>query len=99
MKSASQKQEKHGDGGTFVAEETRDAIEELVDIADLNGTDTVFVSSESSLGKEFMMGFKGIGALLRYKRLPLLALLQTFFKATQQVYLTDFRCLFGGESF
>lgn len=31
------------------------------------GADTVFVSSESSLGKEFPMGFSGIRAFLRYR--------------------------------
>jgi peptide chain release factor subunit 1 len=55
------------DGGTLTAIEDNDAIEELIDRADKIGAETVFVSSESSLGKEFLMGFGGIGALLRYK--------------------------------
>lgn len=46
--------------------ETKDAIEDLIDMADKNGVETIFVSSESPLGKEFM-GFQGIAALLRYK--------------------------------
>jgi peptide chain release factor subunit 1 len=58
---------KHNDGGTLVVIEEKDAIGELIDFADKNGADTVFVSSESSYGKEFLMGFKGIGALLRYR--------------------------------
>ncbi|MCL5238939.1 MAG: peptide chain release factor aRF-1 [Candidatus Marsarchaeota archaeon] len=61
------RQAKHDDGGTLSVVEEHDAIEELIDLADGNGAETVFVSSESSLGKEFIMGFKGIGALLRYK--------------------------------
>ena len=47
--------------------ETKDAIEDLIDMADKNGVETIFVSSESPLGKEFIMGFQGIAALLRYK--------------------------------
>ncbi len=58
---------KHDDGGVLVVAEVKDAIEELIGLADKNGADTVFVSSESSYGREFLMGFKGIGALLRYR--------------------------------
>lgn len=58
---------RHDDGGTLSVVEKKDAVEELIEMADKNGTEVVFVSSESSLGKEFIMGFKGIGALLRYK--------------------------------
>ncbi|MEM3201857.1 MAG: peptide chain release factor aRF-1 [Candidatus Micrarchaeaceae archaeon] len=47
--------------------DVKDAVEELLDIADKNGTQTIFVSSESSYGKEFLIGFGGIGALLIYK--------------------------------
>ncbi len=68
LEVGNQRQSKHEeDGGTLSVVEARDAIEELIDMADGNGTETVFVSSESSLGKEFIMGFKGVGALLRYK--------------------------------
>lgn len=55
------------DGGTLEIAGDKDMIEELIGYADKNGADTVFVSSESSYGKEFLMGFKGIGAILRYK--------------------------------
>ncbi|MGC8710581.1 MAG: peptide chain release factor aRF-1 [Candidatus Micrarchaeia archaeon] len=58
---------KHECGGSLSIEYENDAIEELIGIADANGIETVFVSSESSYGKEFLMGFSGIGALLRYK--------------------------------
>ncbi|MDE1861021.1 MAG: peptide chain release factor aRF-1 [Candidatus Micrarchaeota archaeon] len=58
---------KHDDGGTLEVVEADDAIEELIETADEHGVDTAFVSSESSYGKEFLMGFKGIGGLLRYK--------------------------------
>ena len=58
---------KHEDGGSLAIVEEHDALDELIGMADKIGADTVFVSSESSLGKEFLMGFSGIGALLRYK--------------------------------
>ncbi len=57
----------HDDGGTLSVVGDKDAIEYLLDLADANGTEVVFVSEDSSLGKEFMMGFQGVGALLRYK--------------------------------
>lgn len=63
----SSREQKHSDGGTLVIVEEKDAIEDLIGMADKNGAETVFVSSESSYGKEFLMGFKGIGALLRYR--------------------------------
>ncbi|MDE1850589.1 MAG: peptide chain release factor aRF-1 [Candidatus Micrarchaeota archaeon] len=47
--------------------EQRDAIEEIIKMADENGVEIQFVSSESSFGKQFLMGFQGVGALLRYK--------------------------------
>ncbi len=62
-----ERQAKHEDGGSLSVLETKDAIEDLIDMADRNGVETIFVSSESPLGKEFIMGFQGIAALLRYK--------------------------------
>ncbi|MGC8547519.1 MAG: peptide chain release factor aRF-1 [Candidatus Micrarchaeia archaeon] len=56
-----------GCGGVYETVSIKDGIEELIGIADRNGADTLFVSDESSYGKEFLMGFGGIGALLRYK--------------------------------
>ncbi len=44
-----------------------DALEVLIDLADKSGVDVKFVSSESSYGKQFLMGFTGVGAILRYK--------------------------------
>ncbi len=67
LEYGAERQEKHEDGGTLEITEDSDAVGELVDIADKNGVETVFVSAESPYGKEFLMGFKGIGALLRYK--------------------------------
>lgn len=47
--------------------EQRDAVEELIKKAEEGGVTVEFVSGESSFGKQFLMGFSGIGAILRYK--------------------------------
>ncbi len=54
-------------GGVYSTVSTKDALEELIELADKTGAETVFVSSESSYGKEFLIGFGGIGAILRHK--------------------------------
>ena len=61
------RQQKHDDNGNLEVVSEADVIGELIDMADKNGVETVFVSSESSYGKEFLLGFGGVGALLRYK--------------------------------
>jgi peptide chain release factor subunit 1 len=61
------REQKHSCGGNLVIINTRDIIEELIDLAENSGAEISLVSDESSYGKEFLMGFKGIGALLRYK--------------------------------
>jgi len=61
------RQTKHDDGGGLSVIEAKDAIEGLLDLADKSGVETFFVSSDSPPGKEFLMGFHGIAALLRYK--------------------------------
>ncbi len=55
------------DGGNLEMAEERDVISDLLDVADKKGVNVEFVSSESSYGKEFLMGFNGIGAILRYR--------------------------------
>jgi peptide chain release factor subunit 1 len=67
LEKGDERQTRHEDGGTLSVIEAKDAIEELIDFADRDGIETIFVSSESPLGKEFLMGFQGIAALLRYK--------------------------------
>ena len=61
------RQEKHDCGGSLEVVESKDMLEELVELAEASNTEIVFVSNESSYGKEFTMGYAGIGALLRYK--------------------------------
>ena len=67
VENGTKRQTRHECGGTLSVIEIRDVGEELVEYADMHGTEVEFVSAESSYGKEFLMGFKGIGALLRYK--------------------------------
>lgn len=61
------RQTKHSCGGNLAMTQAVDVGEELVDLAESKGINVQFVSSESSYGKEFLMGFRGMGALLRYK--------------------------------
>ncbi|MFI5412936.1 MAG: peptide chain release factor 1, partial [Candidatus Micrarchaeales archaeon] len=58
---------KHEDGGTLEIVKQTDAVEELLDIADKNNVDIVFVSDDSQYGKELLLGFGGIAAILKYK--------------------------------
>ncbi len=64
----SERMKKHEeDSGNIEVVKEVDAVGELIDMADKSGVETVFVSSESSYGKEFLLGFAGLGAILRYK--------------------------------
>lgn len=67
LEAGGNREVKHDDGGSLEVVEASDAIEGLIETAEESGVDVIFVSSESSYGKEFLMGFKGIGAILRYK--------------------------------
>lgn len=59
---------KHEDGGTLEVVSQKDAIEELIEIADKKNIDVVFVSTDSQHGNELLLGFQGIAAMLKYKR-------------------------------
>lgn len=48
-------------------EETKDAIQELCELADQTGADVEFISNETEEGQQFENAFKGIGALLRFQ--------------------------------
>jgi len=61
------REQKHDCGSNLAIDKVADAAEELIEIAESLSIPTVFVSSDSSYGKEFLMGYKGLGALLRYK--------------------------------
>ena len=59
--------EKHSDGGTWEIVKQVDAVEELLDKADELNIEVVSINDESQYGKELLLGFGGIAALLRYK--------------------------------
>ncbi|MGC8572002.1 MAG: peptide chain release factor aRF-1 [Candidatus Micrarchaeia archaeon] len=61
------RQTKHSCGGSLEILSQNDAIEELVEKADDLGVETIFIDEDSQYGKELVMGFGGIAALLRYK--------------------------------
>ncbi len=67
LESNGERQTKHECGGNLTVVSVTDAAEELIDLAENAGIEIAFVSGDSSYGKEFLMGFKGIGAILRYK--------------------------------
>ena len=62
------RQERHECGGKLEAVEARDVISGLVEKAEEQGIEVYFLSDDSSYGKQLLMGFRGIAALLRYKR-------------------------------
>ena len=61
------REEKHTCGGVLEVVSGTDVLEELIEQAESLGVEVVFVTSESSYGKEFTMGYSGLGAILRYK--------------------------------
>jgi peptide chain release factor 1, archaeal and eukaryotic forms len=58
-------EEKHDCGGYLQIVESVDVVEELVEMADKGGVGIHFISSEGEYGKELLLGFGGIAALLR----------------------------------
>ena len=67
IETGEERQQKHECGANLTIVKTEDVAEELIDLAEGMSVSIFFVSNDSSYGKEFLMGFKGIGALLRYK--------------------------------
>ncbi len=67
IEEGNNRQTKHNDGGNLDIIKQTDAVEELLDMADQLGIETVFVSDESQYGKELLLGFGGIAAMLKYK--------------------------------
>jgi peptide chain release factor subunit 1 len=61
------RRDKHECGGKLDQIGVKDAVDELIEEADRQGVETVFVSAESQYGKEFHEGFGGIGAMLRHR--------------------------------
>ncbi|MGC8651658.1 MAG: peptide chain release factor aRF-1 [Candidatus Micrarchaeia archaeon] len=61
------RQQKHSCGGSLTITKEDDPIRELIDKADKDGIEVVFVSTDSQYGNELLLGFQGIGAMLKYK--------------------------------
>lgn len=59
---------KHEDGGAFEIVSQKDAIEDLIDMADKKNIDVVFVSTNNQYGNQLLLGFQGVAAMLKYKR-------------------------------
>ncbi len=56
------------DGGTLEIVSQKDAVEELIDMADKKGLETLFISVTTQYGNELLLGFQGIAAMLKYKK-------------------------------
>jgi len=67
LEEGNSRQQKHDDGGTLEMVSQKDAIEDLIEMADNSGVDVAFVSDDSQYGRQLLLGFKGIAAMLRYK--------------------------------
>ncbi|HUC38808.1 MAG TPA: peptide chain release factor aRF-1 [Candidatus Acidoferrum sp.] len=61
------RQSRHTEGGTLQIIKESDAIEELISLADNMGIEVAFVSANSQYGKELLLGFGGVAAMLKYK--------------------------------
>ncbi len=61
------RQVRHTEGGTLEVISQKDAVEDIIDIADSSGIDVAFISSNGQYGKELLLGFGGIAAMLKYK--------------------------------
>jgi peptide chain release factor subunit 1 len=59
--------DKHEDGGIWEKMKQVDAVEELLDMADAMNVEVISIDDNSQYGKELLLGFNGIAALLRYK--------------------------------
>ena len=67
VESGNGRQTRHTEGGSLETVNAVDAVELLVETADNMGVEVVFVSANSQYGKELLMGFGGVAAMLKYK--------------------------------
>ncbi len=67
LEHGNERSQKHECGGTLSITSEADAIEELIEMADKNGVDVSFIASDSQYGKELLLGFGGVAAMLKYK--------------------------------
>lgn len=62
------RKQRHECGGNLAIISEKDVIEPLIETADSKNIEISFISAESQYGKELILGFHGIAAMLRYKR-------------------------------
>lgn len=67
LEQGNSRHSKHEDGGNLEIVSQKDAVEDLIDIADKKNVDIVFISTNTQYGNELLMGFQGIAALLKYR--------------------------------
>ena len=67
MEQGNERQSHHDCGGSLNIESQTDAVENLIDMADKHGVEVVFVSSDSQYGRQLLLGFGGVAAMLRYR--------------------------------
>ncbi len=58
---------KHECGANLEIVKQKDAVESLIDQADQMGIEISFVSDDTQYGKELLLGFGGVAAMLKYK--------------------------------
>ena len=61
------RQMRHSCAGSLEIISQEDAVEKLIQIAEKLNIDITFISSETSYGRQFLLGFNGIAAMLKYK--------------------------------
>jgi peptide chain release factor subunit 1 len=59
---------KHECDGNLEITSQKDVVEEMIELAEKKGVEMVFISSESPHGKQLLLGFNGIAAMLRYRK-------------------------------
>ena len=67
IEHGNERQSHHSCGGSLNIESQSDAVENLIDMADKHGVDVVFVSSGTQYGRQLLLGFGGVAAMLRYR--------------------------------
>jgi len=59
---------KHECGGNLEVIAQSDVVDELIQQSETKGVEMVFMSQDSTQGKQLMLGFQGISAMLRYRK-------------------------------
>ncbi len=67
IEQGDKRKEKHECGGNLSVVGDTDPIDSVINDAEKNGVEMVFVSEESPYGRELLEGFGGIAALLRHR--------------------------------